>query len=392
MASLDIDAWWLDATEPEGEPLKGIKINGGTTPGEVYLNTYPLFVNKTVYEGYLRDLPDKRTMILTRSGFLGMQRYGVATWSGDVGNDWATLRREITGGLGQMSAGLPWWTYDAGGFYRPENQYTDAGYHERLLRWFQAATFIPMQRIHGFVSETEFWRFGETVETVARKYLDLRYRMLPYIYSEAANISFNGSTLMRPLVFDFAKDRKALEQKYEFMFGPALLVAPVVEPNVEQWSVYLPANNDGWYNFWTGEKYAGGTTVSEAVDIAKIPLFVRAGSIIPLAPTSEYSTQKRDAAWEIRIYPGADAEFTVYEDEGDNNNYRKGEFSTYTLRWDDAAQTLTVSERKGAFSGMVAKRVLNVVKVAKNGGVEELSPATSAEYDGKMLEIKLSDE
>jgi alpha-D-xyloside xylohydrolase len=386
-----IDAWWLDATEPESEPLQRRRVNAGKVAAEVYRNVYPLFVSKTVYEGYRRDVGDKRTMILTRSGFSGMQRYAVSTWSGDVGADWATFRRQITGGLGQMSAGLSWWTYDAGGFFRPENQYADTAYHQCFLRWFQAATFVPLQRVHGFGTQTEFWHFGETVERISRKYLELRYRLLPYIYSQAAAITFKGSTLMRPLVFDFANDRKALEQQYEFMFGPAILVAPVVEPDVSQWKVYLPENKGGWINFWTGEKVKGGTTVTEPVSIEKIPLFVRAGSIVPLSPKSEYTGQHRDAAWEIRIYAGADGKFTVYEDEGDNYNYEKGQYATWTLTWDDAAQTLVIGERQGKFDGMTAARTLNIVKIApQTGGIDEATPQQTVEYTGKKITLKLN--
>jgi alpha-D-xyloside xylohydrolase len=385
-----IDAWWLDATEPESEPLRNIKVNNGTIPGEVYRNIYPLFVNKTVYEGYRRDIPGKRVMSLTRSGFSGMQRYAVSTWSGDVNNDWATFRKQIVGGLGQMAAGLPWWTYDAGGFFRPENQYTDTTYHERFLRWFQVATFVPIQRVHGNKSETEFWRFGETVEQISRKYLDLRYRMLPYIYSQAAAISFHGATLMRPLVMDFPTDKQALEQNYEFMFGPALLIAPIVEPDVTQWSVYLPAHRAGWIDFWNGTHFKGGQTIVADVDWSKIPVFVKAGSILPLAPKSEYSAQRRDEAWEIRVYPGADASFTIYEDEGDNYNYEQGRYSAYELTWNDAAQTLTIGDRRGEFDGMTDARTLNIVKIApQTGGVEEATPQQTVAYSGKQLTIEL---
>jgi alpha-D-xyloside xylohydrolase len=385
-----IDAWWLDATEPEGEALKGIRINNGQTAGEVYLNVYPLLVNKTVYEGSRRDIPNKRVMLLTRSGFAGMQRYGAATWSGDVGSDWNTLKREIVGGLGQMASGLPWWTYDAGGFFRPQNQYTDTAYHRCFLRWLEAATFLPLQRVHGLASETEFWRYGETVETVARKYLDLRYRLLPYIYSEAAHVSFKGSTLMRPLVFDFAGDRKALEQKYQFMFGPSLLVAPVVEPDASRWNVYLPENGTGWIDFWTGEPAKDGTSIAANAALDHIPVYVRAGSIIPLASAAEYSTQKRGDAWEIRVYPGADASFTVYEDEGDNYNYERGQCATYAFAWDDAAQTLTIGNRRGKFDGMIATRILNIVKIKPGvGGIEAATPQKIVKYSGEELVVEL---
>jgi alpha-D-xyloside xylohydrolase len=387
-----IDSWWQDATEPENDDLVNRKINNGATPGEIFRNVYPMYVNKTVYEGLRKDDPGKRTMILTRSGFSGMQRYAAATWSGDVGNDWETLRRQIAGGLGQMAAGLPWWTYDAGGFFRTgSTQFEDAAYHERFLRWFEAATFLPLQRVHGYQTDTEFWRYGKEVERISKRYLDLRYRMLPYIYSQAAAISFNGSTLMRPLVMDFSTDLQALEQKHEFTFGPAFLVAPVVEPNVNQWSVYLPQSQAGWVDFWTGESYTGGKNITIPVDLETTPLFVKAGSILPLGPTQQYNAQKPDAAWEIRIYPGADAKFTIYEDEGDSYNYENGASSTYDLTWNDAAQTLTIGDKQGTFTGMNQSRELKIVKVApkKGTGIGESNAQETVVYNGKTVQVKL---
>lgn len=236
-----IDAWWQDATEPENDDLVGRKVMEGKYPGEVFRNIYPLLVNKTVYEGCRRDDPMRRTMILTRSGFSGMQRYATATWSGDIGHDWETLRRQITGGLNMMASGMPWWTYDAGGFFRPgKKQYTDVAYHERFLRWFQIGTFLPLFRVHGYQTDTEFWNYGKEMTRIARISLDLRYRLLPYIYSETAKVSFKGGTMMRPLVMDFANDTMALSQKYEFMFGPSFLVIPITEEGIKYKKIYLP--------------------------------------------------------------------------------------------------------------------------------------------------------
>ena len=376
-----IDAWWQDATEPENDALAGCMVNAGSTPGEFYRNVYPLFVNQTVYNGFRRDEPGKRVMILTRSGFLGMHRYAAATWSGDVAATWDELRRQITGGLGQMASGLPWWTYDAGGFFRYgfDNQYTDPAYHEQFLRWFEAATFLPIQRVHGIASNTEFWNYGDTVLNISRKYLDLRYRLLPYVYSQAAQVAFAGGTLMRPLVFDFAKDPQALAQNYEWMFGPTLLVAPVVAPGVSSWKVYLPENEAGWVNFWTGERHDGGRQIEAPVALESIPVYARGGSILPLGPTQEYTSQKPDAPWEIRIYPGADATFTVYEDDGASYDYEQGQFSTYDLTWNEARQTLTVSARRGAYKDMTARRTLHIVKVG--GDIK------TVEYEGEEVSV-----
>src|SRR5690554_751525 len=388
-----IDAWWLDATEPENDDLQHRRILDGSLPGELLRNVYPLYVNKTVYEGLRRDDPtQQRAFILTRSGFAGIQRYGTATWSGDVGHDWETLRRQITGGLGQMSAGIPWWTYDAGGFFRPGDQYNNKEYHEMFLRWFQTATFFPLLRVHGYMSNTEPWRYGEQVEQVVSRYLDLRYRLLPYIYSEASRVSLIGSTLMRPLVMDFAHDPAAMEVKHQFMFGPSLLVAPVTEPGVKQWPVYLPEHENGWIDFWSGEKRKGGALVDLTTDIETLPLFVKAGSIIPMGAAVQYASQPTDEPMEIRIYPGADATFTLYEDEGDNYHYEKRAYSTIELKWDEATATFTAGKREGSFSGMEKRQQFRVVliKPAGNTHHEKSETAVSINYNGKKKIIRFT--
>lgn len=387
-----IDAWWQDATEPENDDLRGRIVNNGKWSGEKVRNIYPLLVCKTVYEGSRRDVPNKRTMILTRSAFSGIQRYAAATWSGDVGNDWETLRRQITGGLNCMASGLPWWTYDAGGFFRPDkDQYTDRAYFERFLRWFQIATFLPLQRVHGYQTNTEFWEYGDEMVRIANQYLNFRYRMLPYIYSESAAITFRGSTLMRPLIMDFAKDEKALQCKYSYMFGPSLLVSPVVSPNITISPVYLPDSKQTWYDFWTGRKYQGGKNVDVSVSIEKIPLFVKAGAILPLGEPKQYSEEKSDDAWEIRIYPGANAKYTIYEDEGINYNYEQGKYSTYDLSWDDKKQVLTIGDRNGAFDGMVKKRRLKLIKVSTDKGIgfNENKADIVVSYSGKSMQVHL---
>lgn len=388
LLSLGIDAWWQDATEPENDDLVGRKTFAGL--GEKMRLIYPLYVTKTVYEGQRKDRPDSRVFILTRSAFLGQQRYAAATWSGDIGNSWETLRRQIPAGLNFVATGMPYWTTDTGGFFRPGGgQFQDKGFHERFIRWFQYSTFCPLQRVHGYQTDTEFWRYGEQVEQEAKRYLDLRYRMFPYIYSEAARMTFEGSTLMRPLVMDFADDQTALEQNYEYMFGPAFLVAPVLEPGVESWEVYLPKAAEGWIDFWTGKASKGGQSITVASPLEQIPLQVRAGSIVPLGPKQQYIGEKADGPIEIRIYPGADGRFVLYEDEGDNYDYEKGEFSRIVLEWNDAAQTLIIGERKGEFTGMVKNRTFNVIWVSPDHGVG-IEPTTAdavVEYTGKAVKV-----
>ncbi len=259
------DAWWQDATEPENDELKG--------RNELYRNVYPLKVIETVCEGLRKE--QKEPVILTRSGFAGMQRYGAITWSGDVGSDWDALRRQITGGLGQMAAGLPWWTCDAGGFFRPGDQYTDAGYQECMVRWIQTAVYFPFMRVHGYMSRTEPWEYSPETERLFREAIARREALLPYILEQAKKVSEEDYTLMRPLIFDFPEDYEALSQETEFMFGTDYLVCPVLKPGIEKLTVYLPVNLGGWEEIHSGEKYDGGSYAEVPVTINDIPVFRR---------------------------------------------------------------------------------------------------------------------
>ncbi len=270
-----IDAWWQDATEPENDDLKGRRIGPDGIPGEWYRNVYPLHVVRTVYEGLRRDRPDRLPVILTRSACPGIQRYGAITWSGDVGNDWDALRRQIAGGLGQMAAGLPWWTYDAGGFFRPGDQYTDPDYQERMIRWIQAAVWLPFMRVHGYQSRTEPWEYSPETGRRFRAAIAQRESLLPYILEQAARVWEEDYTLMRPLVFDFPQDDEALRQDCEWMFGPDYLVCPVTEGEVSSWTVYLPENGPGWEDIRTGAVLDGGQYAVVPVDLDAIPVFRR---------------------------------------------------------------------------------------------------------------------
>jgi alpha-D-xyloside xylohydrolase len=273
LVPLGIDAWWQDATEPENDDLVGRRVNNGRWAGELVRNVYPLLVNKTVYEGLIKA--GKEPMILTRCGFPGIQRYGSALWSGDVGNDWETFRRQITAGLGVQAAGIPWWTYDAGGFFRPGDQYNNQDYIERMLRWIQTSVYLPLMRVHGYMSNTEPWNYGKEAERLFKLSLQEREMLRPYIEKCAKRVSTEGYTLMRPLVFDFANDSEALKQKYEYMFGPALLVSPITEPGVTEWKTYLPKSEGGWEEVHTAEHFEGGQTVTTKVFKEFIPVFVR---------------------------------------------------------------------------------------------------------------------
>lgn len=281
LVPLGIDAWWQDATEPENDDLVGRRVNNGRWSGEQVRNIYPLLVNKTVYEGllsYNTHHPSPHTqqpMILTRCGFPGIQRYGSALWSGDVGNDWETFRRQIVAGLGVQAAGVPWWTYDAGGFFRPGDQYTNQDYIERMLRWIQTSVYLPLMRVHGYMSNTEPWNYGEEAKRLFKLSLQEREMLRPYIERCAKRVAKEGYTLMRPLVFDFADDPVALQQKYEYMFGPSLLVSPITEPGVTEWKTYLPKSEGGWMEIHTGERFEGGQTVTTKVFKEFIPVFIK---------------------------------------------------------------------------------------------------------------------
>ena len=374
-----IDAWWQDATEPENDDLVGRKVNNQTIPGEVYRNVYPLLVSKTVYEGCRNDDPERRSMIFTRSAFPGIQRYGSVFWSGDVGNDWETLRRQFVSGLGLVSTGLPWWTYDAGGFFRPGGQHSNADYIECMLRWIQGSTFLPLMRVHGYMSDTEPWRYGAEAERIIAQYLELRYRLLPYIYSEAARVSYEGSTLMRPLVFDFANDEEALKQDIAYMFGHSLLIQPIVKKGVTSYRSYLPEHASGWYDFWSGKHYDGKQYVDTKVSIETIPVFVKGGSILPWGPAIQYSSEKSEEPLTLRIYPGTDATFCLYEDEGTNHNYESGASSRIPFTWNEAQQTLIIGKRQGSFEGMQQERTIILIKGEHKREVN---------YTGKKIRMK----
>ena len=383
-----VDSWWMDAVEPENDALKGEKTYLGA--GDFYRLTYPLMVSQAVSEGQRASSSDKRVCILTRSAFSGQQRYGVINWSGDIGGTWDTYRRQIVSGLNFTITGLPYWTTDIGGFFRPgRSQYTDEKYQDLLTRWYQWGAMSPIFRIHGYQTETEPWKYGQKVEDNMRKMLNLRYRLLPYIYSEAWQVTKNGSTMMRPLVMDFNGDTAAVNRQFQYMFGKSILVAPVTEPGTTEWNVYLP-KADGWFDFWTGKHFAGGQTVKTDAPLDRIPLFVKAGSILPMGKIIQSSAEKSDTL-EIRVYKGADAKFDLYEDEGDNYNYEKGNYSVISFKWDDKRQTLTIGDKQGNYQGDLKKRIFNIVLVTENKGFGTNTSSTVKKilYVGNQVMTKL---
>ena len=384
--SLGVDSWWMDATEPENDALTGKQTYFGL--GAFYRLCYPLFVSKAVYDGQRATDSSKRVVILTRSAFPGQQRYGTINWSGDIGWSWDTYKRQIVAGLNYNLTGMPYWTTDIGGFFRPGNtQYTDPKYHDILTRWFQWGVFNPIFRIHGYQTETEPWKYGDTVENNMRSMMNLRYRLMPYIYSEAWEVTKKGSTIMRPLVMDFSDDSMAVAQAYQYMFGKAMLVTPVTAP-ATTWDVYLPKST-AWYDFWTGKRFTGGQTITTAAPQDKIPVFVKAGSIIPMGKFMQYTSEKPMDTLEVRIYTGADGQFTLYNDEGNNYNYEKGKYTMIPFKWNKAKQTLSIDKQQGGFSGALKKRVLNIVWVNEsNGKGIEISPeAKTVTYTGERITV-----
>lgn len=260
-----IDSWWFDATEPENDALAG-RI-------EAYRNVYPLKVVSTMYDGLKSVNPTEEPLILTRSSAPGMQRYGACVWSGDVGNDWETLRRQIAGGLSYSACGLPWWTYDAGGFFRPYDQYENADYQERMIRWIQTSVYLPIMRVHGYMSKTEPWRYPAEIEKLFVEAINRRYELKPYVEECARMVAEEGYTIMRPLYFDFPEDAEALGISSEYMFGPKYLVCPVLASGIEEIDVYLPVNLNGWKDTRTGETFEGGRRIKAPVDLSAIPVY-----------------------------------------------------------------------------------------------------------------------
>ncbi len=377
--SIGTDAWWGDATEPgdPGTALLGKKLSTG--PGDRVTSAYPLFASRSLYEGQRATDPNKRVVILSRSAFPGQQRYAAAAWSGDVNGNWETFQRQIPAGLNFCLTGLPYWTTDGGGFFHPKDQYTSADYNELLTRWFQWSTFCPILRIHGYQTETEMWKWLPDTQKNLLAYDRLRYRMLPYNYSVGARVTFQADTIMRALGMDFPDDAKAWNIADQYMFGPAFLVAPVTQAQSASRSVYLPAGTN-WVNFWTGETQPGGQKITVAAPIETMPLFVRAGAIIPLGPDLQYATEKTADPIELRVYPGADGAFTLYEDEGDSYRYEKGAYANIPIVWNDKARTLTIGARQGEFPGMLKERTFHVVLVSPGHG-------TSIEPEPKSKEV-----
>ena len=418
------DGWWMDSTDPDffnpRESDYDHQVTGGTWRG--LRNAFPLETVRGVYQAQRKESSAKRVFIMTRSAFAGQQHYGSNMWSGDVASSWDMLRKQIPAGLSYTLTGNPNFNTDIGGFFcgsyntkGPNSAPKNPQYQELYVRWMQYGLFCPIFRSHGADAPREIWQFGKKGEPVydaIEKTIRLRYRLVPYLYSTAWQVTSNNESYLRPLFSDFAGDRRVWDMTDEFMFGRSILAAPVVEAQFTKEAIvkedamsgwdkketkdtqgqqevdftamktatkYLPKGTD-WYDFWTSKRFKGGQTVTLQTPLDRVPMFVRAGSILPLGPEAQYVSEKAWDNLEIRIYPGADGKFTLYEDEGDNYNYEKGVYATIPFEWNDKAQALTIGSRKGDYPGMLKSRQFTIV--LPDGRQQ------TAQYEGSGISVK----
>ena len=419
------DAWWMDSTDPDffnpRESDYAHKVYGGTWRSQ--RNAFPLETVRGIYQSQRKDYSgEKRVFIMTRSSFAGQQHYGSNMWSGDVNSSWDMLRKQVPAGLSYTLTGNPNFNTDIGGFFCGSYNTKGRGsapknpqFQELYVRWMQYGLFCPVFRSHGADAPREIWQFGKKGEPIydaIEKQIRLRYRLLPYLYSTAWQVTSNNDSYMRPLFADFASDKKVWNTTDEFMFGRSILACPIVDPHYTEEKIihtdamtgwdrqsltvaegsavdfttsktatkYLPKGTV-WYDFWTNKKYNGGQNVTLQTTIDCVPMFVRAGSIVPIGPEMQYVGEKSWDDLELRVYPGADGQFVLYEDEGDNYNYEKGVYSTIQIKWNDRTHTLTIGERQGSFKGMLQQRHFTIVMP---DGTQQ-----TIEYTGKAQKVAM---
>ena len=420
------DAWWMDSTDPDffnpRESDYEHPVYGGTWRSQ--RNAFPLETVRGIYQSQRKDDRGKRIFIMTRSSYAGQQHYGSNMWSGDVNSSWDMLRKQVPAGLSFTLTGNPNFNTDIGGFFCGSYNTKGSGsapknpqFQELYVRWMQYGLFCPVFRSHGADAPREIWQFGKKGEPVydaIEKTIRLRYRLIPYLYSTAWQVTSNNDSYMRPLFADFATDKKVWDMTDEFMFGRSILAAPIVNPQYTEEKIirtnamtgwdrqevrgeksdvrgldwteaksaakYLPKGAK-WYDFWTNKQYTGGQTVTLETTLDRVPMFVRAGSILPLGPEMQYVGEKTWDNLELRVYPGADGQFVLYEDEGDSYNYEKGVYSAITFKWNDKTRTLTIGERQGSFPGMLQTRQFTIVM--PNGETQTVT------YEGTKKDIKL---
>ena len=420
------DAWWMDSTDPDffnpRESDYAHKVYGGTWRSQ--RNAFPLETVRGIYQSQRKDYGQKRVFIMTRSSYAGQQHYGSNMWSGDVNSSWDMLRKQVPAGLSYSLTGNPNFNTDIGGFFCGSYNTKGSGsaprnpqFQELYVRWMQYGLFCPVFRSHGADAPREIWQFGKKGEPVydaIEKQIRLRYRLIPYLYSTAWQVTSNNDSYMRPLFSDFAADKKVWNITDEFLFGRSILAAPIVKAQYTEEKIirtdamtgwnrqnatdgsaagaidftatksttkYLP-KGAAWYDFWTNKQYKGGQDVTLETTLDRVPMFVRAGSILPLGPEMQYVGEKAWDNLEMRVYPGANGSFTLYEDEGDNYNYEKGQYATITFLWNDKARTLTIGERKGQYPGMLQKRQFTIV--TPNGKQKVI------EYNGQKMQVSIA--
>jgi len=373
---IGVEALWLDATEPENFPNVDKPVStdaDGVGSGNLLMNSYSLKTTQAISDGLRRDYghaQGRRVFSLTRSSTAGQQRTGAALWSGDISSTWDSLRRQVAAALNYQASGMPYWSEDIGGFFRPSDAHSSQEYHRLLIRWFQYGAFTPIFRVHGSGDGgTELWKFGnDTMRSIVDSAIKLRYALLPYTYSGFAKVANDGYTMQRLLAFDFAAaGAKALTTADEFMYGECLLVAPVVEDTLQR-TLYLPPTpGGGWYSFWSGATIAAGEHANVSAPLLQIPLYAKRGSILAVGPELAYTGEKPADPLEIRIYDGANATFTLYEDDGVSAD---APASTITFSWSDASSTLAVSAYGGAaFPGRLEQRSFHLVRVRAGHGI-----------------------
>lgn len=423
LVDYDIDAWWMDSTDPDAFNVKDehYEHKAGDGTWRRYRNAFPLASVSGIYDNLRKNSEDKRVFIMTRSAFAGQQRYGAGLWSGDVASSWDMLRKQIPLGLNYTMTGCPNFNTDIGGFFCGSYNTRGGGsaprnsqYQELYVRWMQYALFCPVFRSHGADAPREIYQFGKRGDAAfdaIEKTIRLRYQLLPYIYSTAWQVTSNDESYMRALIYDFPEDKRVWDLGNEFLFGRSILATPIDTPQYTEEKIiredamsgwnrreaatekrqsvdfaqtksvtkYLPEGAD-WYDFWSEKRYKGGQDVTIETSLDKGPMFVRAGSILPLAPVVQYAEQSKWEKLEIVVYPGADATFTLYEDEGDNYNYEKGAYSTIRFSWDDRRGRLTIHQAEGQYPGMLHKRTFDVRIVGKEG-------VRTVEYTGEQVKL-----
>lgn len=410
---LGFDAWWMDASEPNIRDCTDMEYRkllcGPTALGssDEYFNAYALMNAEAIYDGQRSVDNDKRVFLLTRSGFAGLQRYSTATWSGDIATRWEDLKAQISAGLNFAASGIPYWTMDIGGFC-VENRYVAAQqlfdrigvensdlkeWRELNTRWYQFGAFCPLFRAHGQYPLREVWNIAPDYHPAYKsivEYTKLRYSLMPYIYSLAGMTYFKDYTIMRPLAMDFTADKRVYDIGDQYMFGPSIMVAPVYEYGARTRDMYFPEGK-GWYDFYTGKFVKGGQQLNVEAPYEHMPLYVKAGSIVPFGPDVQYAMEKQPDVITLYVYGGADADFTLYEDEGDNYGYEQGRYATIQMHYSEADGKLTIGQREGSFPGMLQKRTFKVVKVSKENPLPfDLNSASKViEYDGNVVEVAL---